>query len=38
VKLDFENYRGNELEVGNYGPKFEAEKDEILSHYLRKHD
>jgi hypothetical protein len=22
--------------VGHYGPKFEAEKDEILSHYLRE--
>jgi hypothetical protein len=25
-----------ELEVGHYGPKFEAEKDEILSLYLRE--
>jgi hypothetical protein len=31
-----ENYRGNELEVGHFGPKIEAEKDETLSHYLRE--
>jgi hypothetical protein len=27
AKLDFENYRGNELEVGHFGPKIEAGKD-----------
>ncbi len=26
-ELDFEIYRGNELEVGHFGPKIEAEKD-----------
>jgi hypothetical protein len=35
VKLDFENYRGNELKMGHYGPKFEAERDETLSKYLQ---
>jgi hypothetical protein len=33
--MDFENYRGNELEVGHYGPKIEAKKDETLSQYLQ---
>jgi hypothetical protein len=36
AKLVFENYRGNELEMGLYGPKFEAEGDLILSHYLQE--
>jgi hypothetical protein len=27
AKLDFENYRGNELEVGHFGPTIEAGKD-----------
>ncbi len=26
-ELDFEIYRGNEQEVGHFGPKIEAEKD-----------
>jgi hypothetical protein len=33
LKLDFENYRGNEM--GHFGPKIWAEKDEILSQYLQ---
>jgi hypothetical protein len=36
VKLVFENYRGNELEVGYFGPIIEAERDETLSQYLRE--
>jgi hypothetical protein len=36
VKLVFENYRGNQLEVGHFGPIIEAERDETLSQYLRE--
>jgi hypothetical protein len=36
AKLDFENYRGNELEVGHFRPKIDAEKDDTLSLYLRE--
>ncbi len=28
-------YSGNELEITHYGPKFEADKDDTLNHYLR---
>jgi hypothetical protein len=34
VKLDFENYRGNELEMVHHRPKIEAEKDETFSQYF----
>jgi hypothetical protein len=34
VKLDFENYRGNELEMGHYRPELEAERDDTLGQYL----
>ncbi len=37
AKLDFENYKGNELEVGHFGPIIEAERDETLGQYLREH-
>jgi hypothetical protein len=37
VKLDFENYCGNELEMGHLGPKLEAERDDILGQYLQEH-
>jgi hypothetical protein len=36
AKLHFEKYSGNELEVGHFGPKIEAEKDETLTQYLQE--
>ncbi len=36
AKVDFENYKGNELEVGHFGPKLEAERDETLGQNLRE--
>ncbi len=36
MKLDFENYRGNELEMGHFGPKLEAERDESLGLNLQE--
>jgi hypothetical protein len=36
AKLDFENYKGNELEMGHYRPIIEAERDETLSQYLQE--
>jgi hypothetical protein len=36
AKLNFENYRGNELVVGYYGPRIEAEKGETFSQYLQE--
>ncbi len=35
AKLDFENYKGNELEVAHFGPIIEAERDETLGQYLQ---
>jgi hypothetical protein len=36
-KVDFENYKGNELEVGHFRPNLEAERDETLDQNLREH-
>jgi hypothetical protein len=36
AKVDFENYKGNELEMGHFGPKIEAERDETLGQNLRE--
>jgi hypothetical protein len=35
TKLDFENYKGNDLEVAHFGPIIEAERDETLGQYLQ---
>ncbi len=35
AKLNFESYKGNELEMGLKWPIMEAERDESLSQYLQ---
>jgi hypothetical protein len=35
VKLHFENYTEEMMEMGHFGPKIEAQKDETLSQHLQ---